>query len=491
MYQYSELEFLSRIPLPRNSLAYRLLRVRHPQLSPEVPASPSERESIWRKVLVERCNDYRLVHSNENEYKAAKSMPDQLRLTKINRPFGVNLIGHAFEVFGIGEDVRMAARALKAANIPFCVVHHPADNGAPCTDRSLDPWLCKDPDGGPYAFNLICLTAPIQARWILQTGLDANTQPYTIASWPWETRKWPDSWLPLFEIVDEVWPSSTFTAEALQDHANHLKIPVKIMSMAVEITEPDKYCSKSSCSTTRQRLGISEQVVLFGYCFDIKSTATRKNPMATLEAFQQAFPLPYLSACKGRESTSHPLSQDVALLIKTFPPRKSCPEWEWLQLRAKEDPRIHLIEASLERDELLAILAACDVFLSLHRSEGFGRAIAEVLQLGVDVIATDYGGNTDFCSGPLSHLVRCKEIPIPSRAYPHAEGQFWGDPDLDHAVELMHKVAARRFDFLHNPDYAAYDVSSDPSVLSLYREYFSPSVVGKRYKKRLNELWSQ
>jgi hypothetical protein len=28
------------------------------------------------------------------------------------RPFGVNLIGHAFEVFGIGEDIRMAARAL-------------------------------------------------------------------------------------------------------------------------------------------------------------------------------------------------------------------------------------------------------------------------------------------------------------------------------------------------------------------------------------------
>ena len=71
----------------------------------------------------------------------------------------------------------------------------------------------------------------------------------------------------------------------------------------------------------------------------------------------------------------------------------------------------------------------------------------------------------------------------------HGEGR--GDPDLDHAVELMHEVAARRFDFLHNPDYAAYDVSSDPSVLSLYREYFSPSVVGKRYKKRLNELWSQ
>ena len=38
--------------------------------------------------------------------------------------------------------------------------------------------------------------------------------------------------------------------------------------------------------------------------------------------------------------------------------------------------------------------------ISLHRSEGFGRGMAEALQLGVDVIATAYGGNTDFCSGP-------------------------------------------------------------------------------------------
>ncbi len=43
--------------------------------------------------------------------------------------------------------------------------------------------------------------------------------------------------------------------------------------------------------------------------------------------------------------------------------------------------------------------------LSLHRVEGLGRGMAEALQLGVDVIATAYGGNTDFCAGPLAHPV--------------------------------------------------------------------------------------
>ena len=58
------------------------------------------------------------------------------------RPFGVNLIGHAFEMFGIGEDIRMAARALQAADVPCCVIYHPAANGAACNDRTLEPLIC-------------------------------------------------------------------------------------------------------------------------------------------------------------------------------------------------------------------------------------------------------------------------------------------------------------------------------------------------------------
>ena len=55
------------------------------------------------------------------------------------------------------------------------------------------------------------------------------------------------------------------------------------------------------------------------------------------------------------------------------------------------------------------------------------------------VIATAYGGNTDFCTGPLAHPVRCQEVPIPRGAYPCADGHVWGEPDLGHAAELMRR----------------------------------------------------
>ena len=383
-------------------------------------------------------------------------------LTK--RPFGVNLIGHAFEQFGIGEDVRMAASALQAIGVPCCVIYVPAANGAACCDRSLESLICRDPTGGPYAFNLVCLAAQIQARWHLQSGLDPLRERYTLAAWPWETRQWPQVWHPLLEVVDELWPSSSFTAEAMKEPATAAGLPLQLMPMAAEVHDPERFCNPVARCAARQRYGLPSDALLFGYGFDLNSTAIRKNPMAALEAFQLAFPA----------TASTP---KVALLIKTFPPRGFDPEWHWLELRAAEDPRIHLVVASLERDELLALYGCCDVFLSLHRSEGFGRGMAEALQLGVDVIATDYGGNTDFCVGPLAHLVRCQEVPIPRHAYPCADGHRWGEPDLEHAAALMQQLAAGR--------------RRDSAVLASYQERLSFAAAGARYRARLEELWGQ
>jgi len=463
-------------------LPVRLLQALHPELQLDTPGPPAGPHLRLLKAVQQRSSAYPLLRG--------ESGPVHL-VPFAERAFGVNLIGHAFEVFGIGEDIRMAARALQAAGVPCCVIHHPASNGATCSDRSLEPLLCTDPAGGPYAFNLVCLAAPIQARWLLQAGLDPLRERYTLTAWPWETQQWPKAWLPLLEVADELWPSSAFTAAALQQPAASSTMPLQVMPMAAEVPDPDRFCCPSARQAARARRGLPQEAVIFGYGFDLNSTAIRKNPMGALEAFQLAFPLPHLPATFGREINHHPLSHQVALMIKSFPPQAESAEWHWLQLRAAEDPRIHLVVASLERDELLALYGCCDVFLSLHRSEGFGRGMAEALQLGVDVIATDYGGNTDFCTGPLAHPLRCQEVPIPLGAYPCADGHRWGEPDLEHAAALMQQVAARRLAMAADPEAAALDPSRDPAVLAGYRERFSFAAAGARYRARLEKLWGQ
>ncbi|MFM7087021.1 MAG: glycosyltransferase [Cyanobium sp.] len=367
----------------------------------------------------------------------------------LQRPFGVNLIGHAFEVFGVGEDIRMAARALAAVGVPTCVLDHPAANGACRSDHSLEDQLQAGCGGGPYAFNLICMTAPIQARWLLQTGLEPLRERYTIAAWPWETERWPAAWQPLFQVVDELWPASRFTARALQG-ANRRGLPLQLMPMAAEIPQPQRYSNPGARRRSRAQHGLPQEAVLVLVCFDLNSTAIRKNPAAAIEAFQLAFP----------PEAVDPLGRAVALVLKTFPTSLQRPEFEALQQRYQADDRLHWISRTLARQELLALYGCCDVYLSLHRSEGYGRGLAEALQLGLELVATDYGGNTDFCNGPRAHPVRWQRVPIPPGAYPRADGQHWAEPDRAHAAQLLRHLVQHRLEAAALPQLLA--TSSPP-----------------------------
>ena len=143
---------------------------------------------------------------------------------------------------------------------------------------------------------------------------------------------------------------------------------------------PRRPCSAEVRSATRARHVLPGEAVLFGYGFDPNSTAIRKNLMAALEAFQLAFPLPQLPATYGRERNVHPLSEHVALLIKTFPPQGCSAEWHWLQARAAEDSRIVLVAESLPRDELLARV--------LDRTRG--NAAARSAEEGARLLAAEW-----------------------------------------------------------------------------------------------------
>lgn len=386
--------------------------------------------------------------------------------------FGVNLVGHAYEVLGIGEDIRMAARALEAVGIPYCVIHHPAANGSPSTERSLEPAVLASQSDAPYAFNLICMAAPIHARWLCQEAFELPDHSYTIAAWPWETCRWPEAWSPMLSMVKEVWASSQLIANALEAQIQSAEaqdqgsVEVRKYSMTVEIDYLNQATNESAKYELRKSLGLSPASIIFVFSFDLNSTIDRKNPMGAVAAFQLAFP----------KEENH----SVSLLIKCQTSRRRERGWIALKKLAQDDDRIHVIESDLSRKQILELYGCCDAFLSLHRSEGFGRCLAEALQLGLDVIATDYGGNTDFCDGPLAHPVRYKLVPIPAHAYPQAEDQVWAEPDLEHAASCLRHVAEIR----SSNSSRDYD-----SISAYYKQRFSAHTVGLMYKQRLEEIW--
>ena len=373
------------------------------------------------------------------------------------RPFGVNLIGHAFEVFGIGEDVRMAALALESTDVPFCVVNVPAKNGAAASDRSLEARTLPPEELGPYRFNLVCLAAPSHGAWIAREGLAQQRGRTTIVAWPWETQTWPKAWQCMIPLADAFWPSSTFTAKALEPFSTPPKRPLQVVPMAVHIDQPEQYRTPKRRKSTRERWGLDPEAGVVLFVFDVKSSLERKNPWGAIQAFQQAFP------------SDSPTN--VQLAIKSLRPGSANQQWDRLQQQAAEDPRLKVIEADLNRGDLLGLIGSCDVFLSLHRSEGFGRCIAEAGILGLQVVTSAWGGNVDFCQGEHFHLVPCEALQIPPGAYAQAEGHIWGEPDLSVAAQQL----------LHATRRSTRGASSDSALHNL-----SIKATGQRYREALN-----
>lgn len=393
-------------------------------------------------------NDGRKRYFQVHPDKEYHFVPVEKPKTGSAKSFGVNLIGYAYGQLGIGEDLRMTARALQLVNVPFTIINFPPGNNIPQNDMTMAEYVGTD---APYMFNLFCLTALETGRFYVEKGEAIFNDHYNIGYWPWELSEWPKEWRQLTDLVDEAWVSSRHIYDALSPVS---PVPVLIMPLAVEVGEIS--------NLGRKDFKLPEDAYLFCFSFDLNSSIHRKNPQACLMAFQKAFP-------KG-EATDRP----VGLVIKCHRPRQNNEYWEKLKKAAKNDARIHIIEGTLSRPDLMALYKCCDCYLSLHRAEGFGRGIAEALLLGLEVIATGYSGNLDFCNmSSRSHLVNYKLIPVNKDQYPYWQGNRWADPDLNHAAMLMQEF-----------------VNQSDKTCSKEKFLFEIKNSGKNYYIRLCYLWS-
>lgn len=371
------------------------------------------------------------------------------------RPFGVNLIGYAYGQLGIGEDLRMTARALQRVGVPVAVVDFPPGKEIPQHDTSVADLVVEE---GPYAFNLFCMTALETLRFWCERGNQPFTGRYNIGYWPWELPRWPKSWLPATELLDEVWVSSRFIYEALAPVST---LPVLIMPLAVAVNELPPADNRSA---VRARFGLPPKATLFAFAFDLNSSVHRKNPQAVLAAFLRAFP----------QQDRRFSAKRVGLVIKAHAPKRYDPDWERLKELSKTDARIHIIEETLPRPDLLSLYRACDCFVSLHRSEGFGRGIAEALLLGLHVITTGFSGNLEYCQGRNDvDLVGYDLVQVKPGQYPFGRGQWWAEPDVEDAAKKMR----------------AFYEKGRKRKGALPLTMVTLEKAGERYRRRLQFLW--
>ena len=149
-----------------------------------------------------------------------------------------------------------------------------------------------------------------------------------------------------------------------------------------------------------------------------------------------------------------------------------------LQASVADLPGTVLITETLSREDVYRLQAACDCYVSLHRSEGFGLAVAECMLLGKPVIATDWSATAEFLDETNGCPVRYRLVPLERNHGPYGKGQWWAEADPDHAADWMRRLRAD----------AGLCARLGAAAHATIVARFSPGVVGARYRKRLEGI---
>jgi glycosyltransferase involved in cell wall biosynthesis len=321
---------------------------------------------------------------------------------------GINLHGYFSRWLGLGECARLYAHAMLASHYPVALYDVDIDIPHARLDQTLARHMGAK---SPFTRDLIFVNPDHWEETLLSIGNEQGRKHYVIGYWFWELENFPDEWMSSLDHVDEIMVSSAFVEEALRKVSDK---PVTRVPMPIVLG--------NDSGLQRSHFGLADDDYIFFCSFDFNSSIARKNPYAVIEAFRIAFPL-------GDER--------VTLLIKTSNGHLHVPALARLLVAVESDARILVRDDMLERHDLHSLHRCVDVYVSLHRCEGFGLGMAEAMRMAKPVVATAYSGNMEFMTEANSCLVDYRLVPVKPGEYPHATGQRWAEPDPSHAAHFF------------------------------------------------------
>ena len=361
---------------------------------------------------------------------------------------GLNVAGFLQADLGVGESARCMVRAADAAGLPVALVDLRLPCKNPRSDTTFVPRLQPD---NPHPVTVFHLDPPAARDIDHHHGPAFRRGRYNIGYWAWELPEFPDAWTHYAEYFDEIWAPSRFAAESI---AAKVAVPVLTMPHAVAFPRP--------AGDLRAKFGLPADQFLFLFLYDLNSYSERKNPAAALAAFRA-------SGLAGH---------GAALVIKVHNTAGNAADFARLQAACADLPGTVLLTETLPRAAVYELEAACDCFVSLHRSEGFGLAVAESMFLGKPVIATDWSGSAEFLDAANGCPVPYRLVTLDRSHGPYAKGQTWAEPDVAGAADWMRR--------LH--DDRALAARLGAAARATIEERFAPAVIGARYRRRLEAI---
>ncbi len=336
-------------------------------------------------------------------------IPESKTLPFSHNRKGVEVVGLFHNATGLGESARLCARQLKEEG--FKVRCTSAEKFL-FKDNELDWAFENTANEDEIGVRIIHLNPPMIPPYALRIGLRNFASVYNLGYWAWELEHLPPEWIKSLRYINAVMGPSDFTSNTVRRYTDKpvLKVPhpVKIGSVTPAM---------------RAKLGVPENDFLVTCVFSMQSAVERKNPEGLIRAFLQAFP---------NDSNAH-----LIFKISRIGTDKGR-----LEAITQNHPNIRFIDDIWPHQDILGLIQASDVYASLHRSEGFGLGMAEAMLLGTPVVATDWSGNTDFCTEENSFPVGFSMVSVKSdhSEFAKAGSSVWAEANIHQAGHILQAI---------------------------------------------------
>jgi glycosyltransferase involved in cell wall biosynthesis len=347
-------------------------------------------------------------------YAEAEPQPVRTASSRERPSKGLNLIDYAQADHGDGDAARSTMHSATAAGVPFSLVDYHNEAQSRAGGRVGH----SRPRDGEYAFNLLLADANHLQFVVTQLDRWFFEGRYNIGYCNWELPDLSDEQSKVLDCFDEIWVPSGFCLEALSKKARK---PVIRIPYGIDVEVPS--------GIGRAELGLPHEGFLFLSTVDALSVLQQKNPSGLVESFLRA---------------KSSLPKDSRLVFRVTNADKAAKDGQEILTMGHRDPSIVLLSEHMNRPQTAALYNSVDCHVSMHRSEGFGLALAESMFLGKPVIATGWSGNMDFMTSWNSLPVKYKLVTLDADYGPWKKGNTWADPDIDHAAECMVRVATDR-----------------------------------------------
>lgn len=384
-------------------------------------------KSLWHLLPIELRKNIGKNSYSIAKFFRVKKLAEQLAASQPDYADNIVIIGLFKSTLGHTTAVNLLSQELTNSNIP-----HKKYDVTELLNSPVNPNIenFENPEIDKKSTLIIYLNPEELIFLLWHFGVEFLKGKRIIGYWVWELDSIPKNWMLADKLVHEIWAPTEFCANVLR---KRFSAPVKTVPHPALLSPPPNICENAR-EVFRDKLDIPLDAFVVVQSFTFASSRERKNILGAAKAFSMAF-----------------ANDDKAYLIFRHLSASRFPN-AFKELKSQLAPihgNIILLEADGDINQLYDLYSAADLYISLHRAEGFGLNLAESMIIGVPVMATNWSGNTEFMNDESAILVPATLINVKDddKIYKlkHAK---WADADLEYAakklIELKNNPSLRK-----------------------------------------------